>query len=145
MAVSDLLDGPIANEAHGTALLELAFAVSAVDGHLADEEQAAFRELVSRVRGKTATDDDVGELLEQFVYSAHTVGLDERVRRVLPSIPAELRETAFSVAFGLSLVDREENEYEGELLEDVAKALGIDDARANVLRDDVRRKLSIGG
>ena len=145
MAVSDLLDGPIADEAHGTALLELAFAISAVDGHLADEEQAAFRELVSRVRGKTATDDDVGALLEQFVYSAHTTGLDERVKRVLPKIPAELRDTAFSIAYGLSLVDREENEYEGELLADMAKALGIDDAKANELREQVRRRLSIGG
>lgn len=144
MAVSDLLDGPILDEAHGNALLELAFAVSAVDGHLADEELASFRELVSRVRGKHATDDDIGHLLEQFVYSAHTIGLDERVKKVVPNIPAASRETAFSVAYGLSLVDREENEHEGELLADVAKALGIADARAKELREHVRRRLSIG-
>jgi hypothetical protein len=43
-----------------------------------------------------------------------------------------------------SLVDREENEYEGEFLADVAGALGIGDARADELREKVRRTLSIG-
>ena len=49
MAVADLIESPIHDEAHASALLELAFAMSAVDGHLADEELASFREVVAEV------------------------------------------------------------------------------------------------
>lgn len=144
MAVADLVESPITNEAHATSLLELAFAVSAVDGHLADEELASFREIVSRVRGKTATDEDVGDLLEKFVQASHLAGLELRAKQVIAKIPAELRETAYALAFGLSFVDRDKSELEDELLADVAKQFGFDEKTKGAIQQRVRTRLTTG-
>jgi hypothetical protein len=145
MAVADLIDSPIHDEANATALLELAFAVSAVDGHLADEELASFREIVSRVRGKDATDEDIGDLLEKFVQASHLAGLDLRAKQVIARISPPLRETAFALAYGLSLVDAERSPYEEELLADIVKGFGFDESTAEGIRERVRRRLSTGG
>lgn len=144
MAVADLIESPIHDEAQANALLELAFAMSAVDGHLADEELASFREIVSRVRGKRASDEDIGDLLEKFVHASHMAGLDLRAKQVMAKIPPALRETAYSLAFGLSLVDREASEFETELLVDMAKEFGFDAKTAEGIQARVREKLSLG-
>ena len=91
MPIVELVPASIAATDHADALLEVAFLMSAVDGHLADEELAAFGELVGRVRGRSATKDEIGALLERFVFSAHTVGVPDRVREVAKSLPPELR------------------------------------------------------
>lgn len=141
MAVADLIESPIRDEAHASALLELAFAMSAVDGHLADEELASFREIVSRVRGKEASDGDIGDLLEKFVQASHMAGLDLRAKQVMAKIPPPLRETAYSLAFALSLVDKESSDYEDELLEAMAKEFGFDAQTAQGIQARVREKL----
>lgn len=141
MAVADLIDGPIHDEAHAASLLELAFAMSAVDGHLADEELASFREIVSRVRGREATDEDIGDLLEKFVQASHMAGLDLRAKQVMAKIPPVLRETAYSLAFGLSLVDREKSEHEDGLLAEMAKEFGFDAKTAEGIQARVKGKL----
>lgn len=145
MAVSDLLDGPIPNEGHADAVLELAFTVSAVDGYLADEELGSFKELLATARGKHVTREENDRLLQRFVVAAHAQRAPERIRRIAPSVPPELRETAFKVAFGLSLVDRKETPEEDAIVADLATVLGLDAARSAALREEVRRVLSIGG
>ena len=144
MAVADLIESPIHDEGHASALLELAFAVSAVDGHLADEELRSFREIVSRGRGRQATDEDIGDLLEKFVHASHMAGLDLRAKQVMAKIPPVLRETAFSLAFALSLVDQESSEYEDDLLADMAKEFGFDAKTADGIKARVRDKLTTG-
>jgi hypothetical protein len=123
--IAKLVSAPIKSTEHGDALLEVAFLVSAVDGHLADEELAAFKELIEAVRGTTASKRDVGELLERFVLSAHTVGVDDRLRTVAKVIPNELRETTFKVAVALSLVDHDESAHEDELVGILGAALSL--------------------
>ena len=116
-------------------VLELAFLMSAVDGHLADEELDAFRELVACARGRAATKDDVDGLLERYVVAAHAVGVDQRVREVAKVIPENLRETAFKVAVGLALVDRDESEFEDETLAVLATELDLADRAAALARE----------
>ena len=132
MSIAELVPaGPVATE-NGTALLEVAFLMSAVDGHLADEELAAFGELVTRVRGREATKEEIGSLLEKFVFSAHTVGVPERVREVAKSLPAELRAPAFTVAVALGMVDKDASDHEDELALILAEALGVTDRVAEL-------------
>ena len=116
-------------------VLELAFLMSAVDGHLADEELDAFRELVACARGRLVTKDDVDNLLERYGVASHAVGVDQRMREVARSIPTDLRETAFKVAVGLSLVDRDESEFEDEMLTVLAGELGLGERAASFVRE----------
>ncbi|HVH46681.1 MAG TPA: TerB family tellurite resistance protein [Labilithrix sp.] len=115
-SIAKLLTAPIQPKAEADRVLELAFLMSAVDGHLADEEVEAFRELVGLARGVAPTKDEVDGLIEQFVVAAHAVGVDERVRHVARAIRKDLREDAFKIAVGLSLVDHDESEHEDELI-----------------------------
>ena len=134
--------GPISSNEACENVLELAFLMSAVDGHLADEELEAFRELVTCARGRSATKDDVDDLLERYVVAAHSVGVDERMREVAKSIPEDLRETAFKVAIGLSLVDSDASEFEYEMIAVLAKQLELGD-RAVPLAKEARAALGV--
>lgn len=125
MSIAKLVSSPIAATAHADAVLELAFLVSAVDGHLADEELAAFRELVGCVRGHEPKQEEVDELLGRFLVAVQRTPSEDRVRELAPTLPEDLREIAFKVAVALTLVDREENEHEDQLLGILAATLGL--------------------
>jgi tellurite resistance protein len=138
MRIDSRIASPIADRDHRCAILELAFAMCAVDGHLADEELAAFRDLVGILQGRPATDDDVGELLERFVEKAQMLGVEERVARLALNVPPPLRETAFRVTFALSLVDGEESAFERELVAELAGHLAMSAEQAAALEASVR-------
>ena len=143
-SITKLLSGAIPSNEACESVLELAFLMSAVDGHLADEELEAFRELVACARGKERTaKDDVDALLERYVVAAHSVGVDQRMREVAHAIPEDLRETAFKVAIGLSLVDRDESEFEFEMIAVLAGELGLGE-RAIPLAREARETLTSG-
>lgn len=125
MPIANVVSSPIADRIHADAILELAFLVSAVDGHLADEELVAFTELVGCLRGGEAKKEEVDDLLGRFLVMAQSTRGEDRVRELGSSLPGEMRETAFRIAVGLSLVDREENEHEGELIGTLAASLGL--------------------
>jgi tellurite resistance protein len=132
MSIAQLVPtGTVATE-HGNALLEVAFLMSAVDGHLADEELGAFNELAARVRGREVTKDEIGSLLEKLVFSAHTVGVPERLREVAKTLPAELHAPAFTVAVALAMVDNDASVHEDELVGILADALGLKDRVAEL-------------
>src|SRR5688572_13296616 len=103
---------PIAAKEHADALLELAFLVTAADGRLAAEEAAAFRELMGRVRGHAATDDEVGVLYQHFTSQLEGSTCADRVKLIAPKLPPELREIAFRVAMALALIDRDASPHE---------------------------------
>ena len=125
MPIAKLVSAPIADRAQGESILELAFLVSAGDGHLADEELAAFRELLGAVRGHGATKEEVDELLGGFLMNAQTIRGEDRIRELGPTIPGELREIAFKVAVGLTMVDNEASEQEDQLTGILATTLGL--------------------
>lgn len=141
MSIAALVPTPIANEADGDTVLELAFLMSATDGYLADEELDAFRILVDVVRGRTATKAEVDELLGRFLVEANNAGVDERVKTVASTVPPPLRETAYKVAVGLALVDNDESEYEEELADLLASSLGVGE-RATALTKEARVALA---
>ena len=125
MSIAQLVLAPIAATEHADALLEVAFLMSAVDGHLAEDEQAVFAELVGRVRGRDVTQAEIDELLGRFVVAVHAAGPADRVREVGPTIPVNLREVAFKVAVGLALVDHDASEQEDELVGILGATLGL--------------------
>jgi tellurite resistance protein len=134
--------GPIENSQHAEALLELAFLVTAADGRLAAEEAAAFRDLMSRVRGRSVTDDEVGVLYQHFTRRLEGSTCADRVRAVAPSLPATHREAAFRVALALALIDRDASPHEDELMEVLFQSLALDETRAEAVASEVRAALS---
>lgn len=126
MSIAELVPTSIVGTEHESALLEVAFLMSAVDGHLADEELATFAELAARVRGREVTKDEISTLLEGFVFSAHTAGVPDRVREVAKTLPADLRAPAFTVAVALAMVDNDASEHEDELVGILAEALQLE-------------------
>ena len=126
MSIALLVTAPIAATEHADAILEVAFLTSAVDGTLDELELAAFRELVGCVRGRDATQVEIDELLGRFIVAVHGgAGIADRVRKIAPTIPAELRETAFKVAVALALVDHDDSEEEDELVGILGATLGL--------------------
>ena len=127
MSIAELVPTSAAATEHAKALYEVAFLMSAVDGHLADQELAAFGELVGRMQGRAATKDEIGGLLEGFVFSAHTVGVPDRLRQVAKSLPVELHAPAFTLAVALAMADHDASEHEDELAGILAEALALTD------------------
>lgn len=134
--------GPIHQDDHANVMLELAFLVTAADGKLAAEEAAAFRDLVARVRGKTATDDEVGALYTRFTEELAKTNCVDRVKVIAPKLPADLREPAFRVALALALIDRDASTKEDELIDVLFNSLELNLDRAEALAKEVRIALS---
>lgn len=134
--------GPIASTEHADTLLELAFLVTAADGKLAEEEAAAFRDLVARVRGHAASDDEVGSLFARFTKALDGSTCIDRVKVVAPLLPSDLREAAFRVAMALALIDRDASPHEDDLIDALFHSLGLDAHRAEEVAKEVRSALS---
>lgn len=127
---------------HADTLLELAFLVTAADGKLAEEERAAFRDLVNRVRGKAASDDEIGALYTRFTKALDGSTCIDRVKAVAPNLPNELKEPAFRVALALALIDRDASPHEDDLIDALFHSLGLDEHRAEQVAKEVRVALS---
>lgn len=141
MSIAELVPASIAATEHADALLEVAFLISAVDGYLADEELLAFTELVERVRGRATSKEEIGQLLERFVFAAHTTLVPERLRAAAQVLPPELREPAFKIAVALALVDHDESEHEDELVGILGGVLGLSD-RVKALTTEARAAIT---
>jgi tellurite resistance protein len=134
MSIVDLLPtGPIASAAHAEAFLELAYLMTAADGKFTDEERRAFGQILTRVRG---TPGDVDATVSKFARTG--ADAKERIRALGPTLPTELRESAFKVAIALALVDDDASPHEDALMHVYFEALGLDPARAEALATEAR-------
>jgi tellurite resistance protein len=134
MAIVDLLpSGPIANAEHVDAFLELTYLMIAADGKITDEERLAFGQITGRLRGMPAD-------VEAFERELGTKGGDpkERIRTLGPTLPNELKESAFKVAIAIALSDNDASKEEEALMHVYFEALGLDPARAEALAKEAR-------
>jgi hypothetical protein len=125
-------------------LLELAYLTTAVDGRLADEELEAFKSLVGRLQGGAVRDAEVDALLDRFASNVDHADIVERVQKIAPGLPADLRPVAFKLAVGLGVADLDASEDETDLQIVLAEALGLDDARVDELTAEVYASLDAG-
>ncbi len=125
-------------------LLELAYLATAVDGRLAEEELAAFTSLVTRFRGKAARRADVDAVLDRFASNVAHTAIADRVEKIAPTLPEQLRPLAFKLAVGLGVADLDASEDEGDLQIVLAEALGLAEARVDELTAEVYASLDGG-
>src|SRR5687767_9127244 len=139
MPIVDLFPpGPIANGAHADALLELAYLMTAADGRFADEERRAFTQLVTRVLGTPASEADIDALVQRFVRAAGGQAAADRVRQLGPTLPEDLRESAWKITIGIALADNDASPREDALMNVLFEALGLDPSRAEALAAEAR-------
>ena len=129
---------PVSDASHAAALLELSYLMTAIDGRLADAELEAFREVIGAVRGTSATEADVAEVIGNLAGNVEKDDILARVRVLGAALPEELKDTAFKLAIGLALVDDDADDDENELVGELFGALGIPEARADSLAAEVR-------
>ncbi len=123
--------------AEADALLELAFLVTAVDGHLADVELAAFTALVGKLKGGENVDD----LIARFADKIDPEEIEARVKELAPTIPKEHHELAYKIALGIALVDHDPSAPEDDLQTVLGEALGLSKDK----RAELSREVALGG
>lgn len=145
MAIANLVPNDVkVSKEQADVLLELAYLTTAIDGHLADEELSAFKGLIGRLRGAPARDADVDALLDKFAGNVEHAEIVERVQKIAPGLPNELRPLAFKLAVGLGVVDLDASDDETDLQIVLAEALGFDDTQIDELTAEVYASLDAG-
>jgi hypothetical protein len=129
---------------HADVLLELAYLATAVDGRLDDEELATFTGLVGRLLGKIPSTADLDKLLDRFGGNVEFAEIEERVKKIAPTLAEDLKPLAFKLAVGLSVADLDASEDETDLQILLAEALGLDDAKVGELTAEVFAALDAG-
>ncbi len=125
-------------------LLELAYLTTAVDGRLDDEELSAFKDLVGRLRGKAASNAEVDSLLDRFGGNVEHAEITERLQKIAPTLPSELRAVAFKLSVGLGVADLDASGEESDLQVALAEALGLDESKVDELTAEVYASLDAG-
>lgn len=129
---------------HQDLLLELAFLATAADGRLDDDELKAFTEIATRLRGKPQGSKDVDALLDRFGGTVAQRDIEERLHKLAPGLPSELKPIAFKLAVALGVADLDASEDESELQAILAEALGFDDDKVGELTAEVYASLDAG-
>ena len=132
---------PSAEEAD--VLLELAYLSTAADGRLDDEELAAFKVIVGRLRGTsraTPTSTRCSIASRRTSTTRRSVSACRSSRRA----PDGLRPLAFKLAVGLGVADLDASADESDLQVLLAEALGLDDGRVDELTAEVYASLDAG-
>lgn len=129
---------------HADVLLELAYLTTAVDGRLDDDELATFTGLVGRLKGKAPSTAELDKLLDKYGGNVEFAEIEERVKKIAPTLPDTLKPLAFKLAVGLSVADLDASEDETDLQVLLAEALGFDDAKVGELTAEVFAALDAG-
>lgn len=145
MSVANLVPAGVKpSKEHTDVLLELAYLTTAVDGRLDDDELTAFTELVGCLRGQAPHRPDIDALLDRFGANVEHTEITERLRKIAPTLPADLRPLAFKLSVGLGVADLDASSDESDLQVALAEALGLDEARVDELVGEVYASLDAG-
>jgi hypothetical protein len=129
---------------HADVLLELAYLTTAADGRLDDEELAAFTDLVKRLKGKVPSTADLDKLLDRFGGNVEHEEITDRVNKLAPTLPPDLKAIAFKLAVGMSVADLDASGDETDLQVTLAEALGLDETKVDELTAEVYAALDAG-
>ena len=95
---------------------ELAYLTTAVDGRLDDQEIAAYKEVIARLKGTSSISNaDLDKLFDRYGGNVEFEEITERVQKIAPTLPQDLRPLAFKLAIGLSVADLDASDDEADL------------------------------
>jgi tellurite resistance protein len=122
------------------ALIESAFLLAAVDGHVSELEAAQFGEAVESALGRVEADPSA--LMKRFADALAKEGWETRMNAVARALAGtEHAERAYRVAAGVAFVDDTVESREADALDSFAGALGLSAERAHEIMAEVRSEL----
>jgi uncharacterized tellurite resistance protein B-like protein len=133
-AGDDPFDGDADSKARFEALFEVMFLMVVADGDVADAEREVLRGAT-----RTLTDNAIRTAHIEELFQTCKVRVAEGVPARLAALAAVLKEdaalceAAFSMAAAIAFADKEIQDEENDLINDLAEALDIDPNRADEL------------
>ena len=125
------------------AMLDLANRVARFIATLDDAEIAAYTKVVERVLGGVSN-KGVDVLFDRFGGNVEHAEITERIQKIAPTLPTELRPVAFKLAVAMSVADLDASDDESDLQVTLAEALGFDEAKVDALTAEVYASLDAG-
>jgi len=116
------------------AFLAIALATSAADGRIDESEvKGIFAYLLQMKMFSNFTDRQMSDIFKKLVKVLEKEGIGGLVTIAKTSLPAELRETAFTCAVDIALADGVIEDKEKSLLEELQQVLGVSDDLGKVI------------
>jgi len=125
-------------------LCEAMYLMMSADGKVGTEEREVLKGALRNLSGDTIRGAHIESMLDSAGKRVDGEGRETRMKAVVESLHADPArgEVAFVLAAAIAFADNAIADEENETLNSLADGLGIDEARANELLDDVEKDLS---
>ncbi len=125
-------------------LCEAMYLMMSADGRVTNDEREVLKGAIKNLSGDGVRSAQIESLLEASTKNVAEQGRDRRFREVCATLqedPARA-EVAFVLAAAVAFADGAIADQENETLNMLAEGLGIDEARANQILDEVEEDLT---
>jgi tellurite resistance protein len=125
-------------------ICEAMYLMMSADGKVSDPEREVLRGALRNLSEDTVRSEHIEAMLDQAAKQVTEQGRDARMREVVAALSGDSAraEVAFVLAAAIAFADNAIADEENEALNVLAQGLGIDDARANELLDNVEADLT---
>lgn len=125
-------------------LCEAMYLMMSADGAVGTEEREVLKGALRNLSGDGIRGVQIDSMLEDAVKRVEAEGREARMKEVVASMHEDKAraEVAFVLAAAIAFADNAIADEENDTLNTLAEGLGIDEARANELLDDVEKDLS---
>lgn len=120
-------------------LCEAMYLMMSADGEVGNDEREVLKGALRNLSGDTIRTAHMDQMLETAAKAVADEGRDARMKAIVTSLQEDRAraEVAFVLAAAIAFADNAIADEENETLNTFAEGLGIDEARANQLLDEV--------
>jgi len=125
-------------------LCEAMYLMMSADGSVGSEEKEVLKGALRNLAGDAIRSTHIDKMVADATTRADEQGREARLKEVVAILHEDKAraEVAFVLAAAIAFADNAIADEENETLNELAEGLGIDEARANELLDDVEKDLS---
>lgn len=125
-------------------ICEAMYLMMSADGKISSDERDVLKGALRNLSGDAVRSAHIDAMLESAIKSADEQGREARLNEVVAALHEDRAraEVAFVLASAVAFADNAIADEENETLNSFAEGLGIDEARANQLLDEVEADLA---
>ena len=125
-------------------LCEAMYLMMSADGAVGSEEREVLKGALRNLAGDAIRSAHIESMLASAAKRVEEEGREARMKEIVAGLHEDKAraEVAFVLAAAIAFADNAIADEENETLNTLAEGLGIDEARANELLDDVEKDLS---